>query len=113
MDGIESLRRTIDQWLYPELNRVAPQHRQRALERARSVSFDLLEICGLVAAIAAVTYLTRYGLKDPTIVDRLSAALATLVIAIPQLVLFAGPFLVRRTRRGLRAFLDDQGRRDL
>ena len=98
---------------YPELSRVAPQHRERALERARSESFDFLEICGLVAAMAAVTYLTRYGLKDPTLAERLSAALATLVIAIPQLVLFAGPFLVRRTRRGLRAFLEDQVQRDL
>lgn len=108
MQDIQALRQTLDRWLYPDLARIAPLDRERAMQRARSEVFDFLEICGLVTAIAVVTYFTRYGLKDPTIADRLSAAVANVIVAVPQLVLFAGPFLVRRTRRGLRAFLKEQ-----
>ncbi len=112
MQAIQPLRQTIDRWLYPDLAKVAPHHRVRAMSRARSEDLDYLEICGLIAALAAVTYFTRYGLKDPTFTDRLSIAVANFLVAIPQLVLFAGPFLVRRTRRGLRAFLQEQRPQD-
>ncbi|HRD77133.1 MAG TPA: hypothetical protein PK264_14585 [Hyphomicrobiaceae bacterium] len=107
MQSIQALRQTLDRWLYPDLSKVAPHHRERAMQRARSEAFDFLEICGLAAAIAAVTYFTRYALKAPSVSDRLSAAIANFIVAIPQLVLFAGPLLVRRNRRGLRAFLDE------
>lgn len=108
MQAIQPLRQTIDRWLYPDLARVAPHHRERAMNRARLENLDYLEICGLIAALAAVTYFTRYSLKDPTFADRLSFAVANFLVAIPQLVLFAGPFFVRRTRRGLRAYLEEQ-----
>ncbi|HEX4892244.1 MAG TPA: hypothetical protein VFV47_03080 [Hyphomicrobiaceae bacterium] len=110
MQDIQVLRQTLDMWLYPDLARIAPHHRERAMERARSEAFDFLEIAGLVAAIAAVTYVTRYVLKDPSLADRLLATVVNFIIAVPQLLLLAGPFLVRRTRRGLRSFLEQQGR---
>ena len=80
------------------------------MQRARSETFDFLEVVGLAAAIAAVAYFTRYALKDPSLADRLSAAVANFIVAVPQLVLLAGPLLVRRNRRGLRAFLHEQCR---
>lgn len=110
MQDIQSIRSTLERWLYPDLARVAPHNRTRALQRARSESFDFLEVCGLVTAMGVVAYLTRYAVKDPSIADRLSAAVANFVIAIPQLFILASPFLVRRTRRGLRAFLIEQDR---
>ena len=108
MDVAQGFKQTIERRLYPELGRIAPHHRARAIARARSESFDFLEIACILAAIVTVTYLTRYGLRDAGVVDRLSAALANFIVAMPQLLLFAGPFFVRRTRRGLRAFLDEQ-----
>ncbi|MDX2156063.1 MAG: hypothetical protein SFW09_06075 [Hyphomicrobiaceae bacterium] len=110
MDATQGFKQTIERWLYPELAKIAPHHRARALEKARAESFDFLEVACILAAIVTVTYLTRYSLKDAGVVDRLSAALANFVVALPQLLLFAGPFFVRRTRRGLRLFLDDQRR---
>ena len=37
--------------------------------------------------------------------DRFGAAIANFIVAIPLLLVLAGPFYVRRTRRGLRAQL--------
>ena len=108
MDTIQGLRQTAERWLYPDLGRIAPHHRLRAMERAKSEPFDFLELVSILAAIVTVTYLTRYALKDPTAIDRMSAALANFVVAVPQLLVLAGPFYIRRNRRGLRAFLAEQ-----
>lgn len=110
MDEAQGLKRTIERWLYPDLEKVAPHHRARAMEQARSERFDFLEWASILAAIVTVSYLTRYSLKNADIADSLSAALANFIIAMPQLLILAGPFFIRRTRRGLRAFLDRQRR---
>ncbi len=109
MPHLRAMKHSLDRMLYPELTLVAPHHRGRAMQRARDENFDLIEICGLVAAVAVVTYFTRYGLKEPTALDRVAAAVKKFLIALPLLVLFAGPFIVRRNRRGLRAFIDQLG----
>jgi hypothetical protein len=44
------------------------------------------------------------------IAERFGAILASFIVAVPLLVLLAGPFYVRRTRRGLRAQLLEQRR---
>lgn len=108
MDVLDHGKRWIEQRLYPEFERIAPQHRQRAMERARSEDFDTRELIGILAAVAATTYLTRYGFVAPTQADRFWAAIMNFLAAIPLLVLIAGPFYVRRYRRGLRAFIKQQ-----
>ena len=108
MDIMQWLRETAERWLYPDLGKVAPHHRGRAMQRAKSEPFDFLELACILAAVVAVTYLTRHSMKDPTAIDRLSAAAANFVVAVPQLLLLAGPFYIRRNRRGLRAFLAEQ-----
>lgn len=108
MDTIQGLKQIAERWLYPDLGKVAPQHRLRAMERAKSEPFDILELACILAAIVTVTYVTRYALKDPSAIDRLSAAVANFIVAVPQLLLLAGPFYIRRNRRGLRAFLAEQ-----
>lgn len=105
MDAIHSLFRSFQLLLFPDLARIPEQRRTAAMERARAEPLDIIEIAGILAAVVVVTSFTRYGLKDAFAVDRLAAALLNFGIAIPQLVLFAGPFLIRRTRRGLRAYL--------
>lgn len=108
MESLQALRQTAERWLYPELAHIAPHHRERALQRARDESFDSLEWAGILFALVVVTAFTRYGFKDPSLADRLVAALWNFAIAVPPLVLLAGPFLVRRMRRGLRAFMAEQ-----
>lgn len=104
MSALEHGRAWLVRQIYPELERIAPQHRQRAMERARSESFDTVELVGILAAVAATTYLTRYGVVAPTPSGRFWAAILNFVVAIPLLVLIAGPFYVRRNRRGIKAF---------
>lgn len=108
MQLIESIRPTIERFLFPELEQIAPQHRARALEQARAQSFDLVEILGILLGLVITTALTRYGLMDAQIADRLLAALANFAVALPLLAVLAGPFLIRRTRRGLRCFIGEQ-----
>ena len=88
--------------LYPELAGFAPDERDRALERARRRPLDWVELAGLGFAVVGVALLTRYGVDGLALLERLSAATANFVLAVPLLAVAAGPFLWRRTRRALR-----------
>ena len=99
------MSKNISHWkyvLYPELRQFAPDARAQALHRASEARFDAIELVGLIAALAATVLITRYSGTDMGFADRFGAAIANFVIAIPLLLILAGPFYVRRTRRGLR-----------
>ena len=89
-------------WLYPELGKFDPPDRERALRRATDTSFDWIEIVGMILAVAFTVFLTRYSAVGFGLTERIGAALANFVISIPLLLVLAGPFYVRRTRRSLR-----------
>lgn len=89
--------------LYPELRGLHAAHRRRALQRARGTPFDMLELLGMAGALVLVTALTRYGTAGLDVAERFGAALLNFAVALPLLALTLAPFLVRRTRRGLRA----------
>jgi drug/metabolite transporter (DMT)-like permease len=61
---------------------------------------------GIFAALVIVVALTRYNAANFGTVDRVAVALFNFCIALLLLVLFAGPFLLRRTKRGLKSLLD-------
>lgn len=89
-------------WLYPELRQFEPAGQAAALKAATDAGFDGVEQIGLIVALAATVLLTRYSAAGMGLADRFGAAIANFVVAIPVLVVVAGPFYVRRTRRGLR-----------
>jgi hypothetical protein len=90
------------EWLYPELKKIDPRDRISALRKAKEVSFDTIEIVGIGIALVLVVTLTRYSVVGMGALGRIGTALANFVVAIPLLLIFAGPFYVRRVRRGLR-----------
>ena len=90
----------LELFLYPELSPLAPEERARALRRARETPFDLVELAGMALAVVIVTSLTRYGVGHG-VLGQLALGLGSFLVAIPLLALTAGPFLYRRTRRGL------------
>jgi hypothetical protein len=94
MDALESL-------LYPQLNAFPPDERAGALKGARETSFDVVELIGIAAGLVLVTAITRYLLEIPSAAAGLLAALGNFAVALPLLIVFVGPFLVRRVRRGL------------
>ncbi len=104
MEALGSATKWLEERLYPELERIAPHQRRRAMEHARAESFDTLELIGILAAVAAAAYITKSGIVT-SMAEHFWAALMSFVLAVPLLVLIAGPFYVRRNRRGLRAFL--------
>ena len=65
---------------------------------------------GLTVAVALTVALTRYSAAGLALMERIEAALANLAIAIPILLVLAGPFYVRRVRRGPKAQLDERSR---
>jgi hypothetical protein len=89
--------------LYPELRALPSRDGERLLERAKERPFDSVELLGMAAGLVLVTALTRYGVHYFDMAGRFGLALANFLVAIPLLALAVGPFLVRRTRRGLRA----------
>ena len=98
--------RDIEMFLYPELKAIAPHHRDRALKQAKEEPFDFLEWAGILVGIVIAVGVTRYSAAGLGIVERLAAALANFAIAVPLIIVLVGPFLVRRTRRGLQRYVD-------
>jgi hypothetical protein len=96
------LSELMENLLYPELRAYGRQDRARLLRDARQEPFELLEWAGILAALVIVAGVTRYSVAGFGLADRIAVALANFIVAVPLLVATAGPFLVRRTRRGLR-----------
>ncbi len=89
--------------LYSELADCAPARRDEALRAARDEPLDLVELCGIGLALVLVVLVTGAGGHEATAMDRLTAAVVDFAVALPLLVVLAGPFHVRRVRRGLRS----------
>lgn len=98
--------RNIEKLLYPELKSIAPHHQNHALKQAKEEPFELLEWAGIIFGLVIAVSLTRYAAAGMGAVERIAAALANFVVAVPIIVILVGPFLVRRTRRGLQRYLD-------
>jgi hypothetical protein len=99
---MDRLRELMENLLYPELRAYGRQDRARLLRDARQEPFELLEWAGILAALVIVAGITRYSVAGFGLADRIAVALANFLVAVPLLVATAGPFFVRRTRRGLR-----------
>ena len=95
-------------WLYPELKSIDPRFRSGALQEARDNSFDTIELVGIGIALVLAIVATRYTAIGMDSLGRIGAALWNFVVAIPILLVFAGPFYVRRVGRGLREYLKKQ-----
>jgi hypothetical protein len=94
--------------LYPQLSRFDAAVREKALARARDAAFDGVEIAGICIGLGMTALLTRYSVEDLALAQRMGAALANFIVALPLLACLVGPFLVRRTRRGLGRQLNER-----
>jgi hypothetical protein len=99
--NIERLKELTENLLYPELVTYGRRDRARLLKEASKEPFDFLEWVGILAALVLVVSFTRYGVAGFSLVDRFAVMLVNFLVAIPLLVVTVGPFLIRRTRRGL------------
>lgn len=98
--------------LLPELRRFAPQEQDAAFAKARDTELDVPELLGMALAVVAVTALTQYSLTDFSLASGFGAAALNFAVAIPLMAMCAGPFHVRRLRRGLRAQLELRGQHE-
>lgn len=104
---LEEVWEKIENLLYPELRPFRRAERARLLKKASETPLDFIEWLGILAALVIVAGVTRYGVPGLGLglADRLAVALANFLVAVPLLVITAGPFLVRRKRRGLHSQL--------
>ena len=102
---IQRIQEEIENLLYPELRSYGRSNRDRLLREAAKTPLDLIEWAGILAALVFVALLTRYSAVDFGLADRIVVAVLNFLVAILLLGVTAGPFLVRRTRRGLHSQL--------
>ena len=102
---VEGIKEEIENLLYPELRPYARADRDRLLKKASDTPLDLIEWAGILAALVFVVILTRYSAAGFGFADRIAVAVVNFLAAIVLLGVTAGPFLVRRKRRGLRTQL--------
>ena len=98
---LDTLRQGLLAIALPRLDALPPGEREKAAEQARQIEFDATERIGIVAGVVLAAYLLRF---DPAQAQALSLPLRYLIqfiSALPLLALLVGPFLLRRTRRGL------------
>ena len=84
--------------LYPQLRALTPGERAQALRAARRRPFDILELLGMAAGLVAAALFIRHGLASMLPAGGLLERAAIGALALAAVI---GPFLVRRTRRGL------------
>lgn len=102
---IATLKRALEDLLLPELCQIAPDDRERAMKRASEEPIELLEWLGMLLGLVLTVSMTRYGIGGLALGARLALAYANFLLAVPMLTVLIGPFLIRRKRRGLRAFI--------
>jgi hypothetical protein len=95
--------------LLPELRRCCPDEQEHVLANARHTRLDIFELLGMAFAVVAAAALTQYSLATYAALAGPAAALLDVAVALPLMVMCAGPFHLRRLRRGLREQLALRG----
>lgn len=91
-------------WLYPELNQIPEAERRHALAQAGNTPFDGIELGGMAIGLLMAAAITRIFLPE-TLAQYIADTIASFAASLAILLVFVGPFYIRRTRRGLRAYL--------
>jgi len=84
---------------YPQLRHVPLEQWEGMLRRARETEFDTVEWAGILVGVAFGAFALRSGAGEPGFL--ITHYLGQFVLALPLLAVLAGPFFLRRTRRGL------------
>lgn len=80
----------------PELRSLPPGERAEALRAARKLPYDTFELLGIAVGLIVTTLFLTHAL------DSAAGTGARILAACPVAAVAIGPFVLRRTRRGLR-----------
>jgi nucleotide-binding universal stress UspA family protein len=78
---METIRREVQNLLYPELRPYERADRDRLLKEATNTQFDLLEWIGILVGLFLVVGITRYSAAGLGFADRVAMAAVNLLIA--------------------------------
>lgn len=98
---LDTLRHGLLALALPRLDALPPGEREKAAEQARQIEFDATERIGIVAGVVLTAYLLRFDAAQAQAMSLPMRYLIQFISALPLLALLVGPFLLRRTRRGL------------
>ena len=96
-----AIRRALLVRALPCIAELSPCDLDDALKRARDCDFETIERIGLLACVALTAYLLRFDAEQFAALSLVARYCIQFIAAVPLLILFAGPFYLRRTRRGL------------
>lgn len=96
-----TLSRRMLPWLYPRLRELPHEKWQAALDKARGTEFATSEWIGIVGGTCFTVWLLDMETAAWVVPSPLLALALQFFFALPLLALVVGPFLLRRTRRGL------------
>jgi len=85
----------------PRITEFPQGDRDEVLSRARETRFDIIEWVGVLAGVALVTWLLRFGAGQAATFSLPILYFVQFVAAAPLLLLVVGPFYLRCTLRGL------------
>ena len=102
---MHNIKEECENLLYPELRPYGRSDRDRLLRKASDTSLEPLEWAGILAGLVFAVTLTRYSVAELGLVDRIAIGAVNFLVAMLLLGVTAGPFLVRRMRRGIRSQL--------
>jgi hypothetical protein len=108
MKMVQTVYEKVELVLYPDLRPYERTVRDRMLKQAADTPLDLVEWGGIIAALVLVAVFTRYSLGDVGVLGRVAVAIVNFLVAFALLGVIVGPFLIRRTRRGLRSQIGKQ-----
>lgn len=112
MTMIQKIREDVENLIFPELRSYGRSDRDRLLREATNTPLEFIEWAGILAALVFVVILTRYSAADFGLADRIAVMVVNFLVALLLLGITAGPFLLRRTRRGLHSQLHERDQRD-
>ncbi len=81
-----------------------------AIQKAQAIDFDAVERIALILGVAAVAYLLRIQPGTASAISLPVIYLVQFVEAAILLILFVGPFYIRRARRGLDLYIAKRGK---
>jgi hypothetical protein len=106
---VQAVKTTIVQgfrtWALPRLTELPDAQWDEAIRKAQTIEFDGVERIALIVGVVAVTYLLRIEAGTAPAISLPVIYLVQLIEAVLLLILFVGPFYLRRARRGLDFFI--------
>jgi hypothetical protein len=92
-------------FVFPELDELRPVEQDLAFKFANRSRFQFIEIFGILFGLLIAGVLAEYGPSFSFVGSQVLASLLSAVLTALVICILVVPFLVRKTRRGIREYI--------